>query len=85
MMPPSRGIAPPLSPVPAPRPTMGTSCSRADFDDGDDVLGGAREDDQVGTCLVHAAVVFVKAQIGRVASERLGTLASFRELRRVLR
>ena len=31
MMPPARGIAPPLKPVPAPRPTMATLCSFAVF------------------------------------------------------
>ena len=62
-MPPSRGIAPPESPVPAPRPTNGTSNSLRQFDDRGDVVGGAREDDQVGRVLVDAAVVFVERQV----------------------
>ena len=42
--PPCRGIDPPLSPVPAPRPTTGTPCSRAAFTSADTcpvVLGNA--------------------------------------------
>ena len=62
-MPPSRGMAPPLKPVPAPRPTMGTPCSRGDLDDGGNVVGVAREHHQLGAGLVDAAVVFVERQV----------------------
>ena len=62
-MPPSRGMAPPESPVPAPRPTMGSPNSRAILTMRGDVGGGAREDDQIGTVLVDAAVVFVERQV----------------------
>ena len=65
MMPPARAMAPPLRPVPAPRPTIGTPCSPADLDDRDHIFGGARKDDQIRPRLIDAAIVFVEGQIFR--------------------
>ena len=62
-MPPSVGIVPPLSPVPAPRPTRARLKLPGDLYDGDDILGGGGKDDAFGTALLDAAVIFVKHQI----------------------
>ena len=75
MIPPSRGMAPPLSPVPAPRPTMGMPYSASDFHDGRDVFRGAREDDHVGAGFVDAAVVLVKDQVLGAVEDSLSARA----------
>ena len=58
-------MAPPESPVPAPRPTKGTSNSRASLTNAGDVGGATREGDEVGSVLVDAAIVFVERQVLR--------------------
>ena len=45
-MPPARAMAPPLKPVPAPRPTIGSLCSRASFTIADHIFGRSRENHQ---------------------------------------
>ena len=63
MMPPSRGMAPPESPVPAPRPTKGTPNSLREFDERGDVLrwcAGRRPGRGV---FVDAAVVLVEREV----------------------
>ena len=64
-MPPSRGMAPPESPVPAPRPTSGTLEFARDLDDRRDIFRGARKHHQVRPVLIDAAVVLVEQQILR--------------------
>ena len=65
MMPPARGMAPPLSPVPAPRPTTGTPCSRRRCTMATTSSVERGKDDHVGPGLVDAAVVFVEAEVFR--------------------
>ena len=61
--PPARGIAPPLSPVPAPRPVIEDAVLGGDLDDRRHFFGGARKHHQFRARLVDAAVVLVKRQI----------------------
>ena len=61
--PPVRASAPPESPVPAPRPTIGTWYFAASFTIAETSGGGARENDQIGQGLFHRPVVFEKQKI----------------------
>ena len=61
--PPRRGMAPPLKPVPAPRPTIGTPYSARDPDDAGDLVRIARKGHHLRKAFLHAAVVFVKRQV----------------------
>ena len=71
-MPPARGMAPPLRPVPAPRPTMGTLCSMASLTMAADVFGGSGKDNDLRARLVDAAVVFVEGEILRPVEVAFG-------------
>ena len=62
-MPPERGIAPPLRPVPAPRPTIGMPCSAAIFTIAATSSVVRGNTTSSGPRLVDAAVVFVKRQV----------------------
>ncbi len=64
-MPPARAIAPPLNPVPAPRPTMGIPCAAASLTMRNHFFGGLGKYDQIGQRLVDAAVVFIEAKVFR--------------------
>ena len=55
------GIAPPLNPVPAPRPTMGMWCSGRLTSAA--LLRWISENDQIRAGFVDAAVVFVERQV----------------------
>ena len=72
-MPPSRGMAPPESPVPAPRPTNGTWNSRAILTMRRDIRGGAGEDHQVGAVLIDAAIVLVESEVFGAVEEAART------------
>ena len=64
--PPATGVAPPESPVPAPRATKGTPLAVAGAEDGLHVLGRVRQDDE----LRHRAVP--RQAVALVDTELLG-------------
>ena len=68
-MPPSRGMAPPESPVPAPRPVSGSMEFAREADDGGDIFGGARKDDEIGAVFIDAAIVFVEGKVFRAIED----------------
>ncbi len=63
--PPDRGIAPPLNPVPEPRPTIGIPYFACDLDNLDDIFRGAREKHHCGPRLIDTAVVLIKREVLR--------------------
>ena len=61
--PPQRAMAPPLSPVPAPRATTGTPCFSADWTTHLHLGRAVGEHHGVGQGAVHRAVVLVEQQV----------------------
>ncbi len=73
IIPPSRGMAPPHSPVPAPRPTTGTPNSCATFTIATTSAVERGKHNQVGPRLVHAAIVLVQRQVFGAVEVAAGT------------
>ena len=70
--PPAIGVAPPESPVPAPRATNGTPLSGARAQHGLDVLGRAGQDDELGHRAVsREPVALVDAELLRLREDVL--------------
>ena len=76
-MPPRRAKAPPESPVPAPRPTMGRLVAIGQGHNRDDVFFAGRENDGIGMRLLDGAVVFIEKQILGVGQDSRGAEEGF--------
>ena len=63
MMPPARGMAPPLRPVPAPRPTSGNLCCAASFTMAETSAMVRGKDHDIGAGFIDAAIVFVESEV----------------------
>ena len=65
-MPPSIGIAPAASPVPAPRATIGTLCRFGDPDDLGHFLGGVGEHDTGRLTLHQGGISRIEVELDRL-------------------